>query len=157
MIDDNNDDRQKRNRSLLRVALRAAIAQVSDEQIAQGKPRAFASRSTKTNLENSQFRNLENLAYTTDKVSDITDLLKKSIGRDTKNQRWAKDKIGEELIGALDALRAKADEIVTNLHINLSNMTDPDLPRRVHLELCREFIKHLTAEFIYRKRELCDD
>jgi len=142
-------------RQLLRVALRAAIARASDEQLEEARPRQLAEQLAKTDLDKSQIRNLENLAYTTDKISDITDLLKKQIGRDTKGQRWAKDGVGVEIIGALEALRGAADAIVkeTRESERYSDVIDADLPRRVHLELCREFVKHLAAEFMYRKRE----
>lgn len=129
----------------LLASLRAEIARVSDEQVTEGRPRHLASRLTQTELDKSQIRNLENLAYTTDKISDITDLLKKLIGRDTRGKRWAKDNIGLEVIGALESLRGEADKIA-------ANQLDADLPRRVHLELCREFVKHLAAEFIYQKK-----
>ncbi len=153
-----NDDKklaeqQNRDRALLRVALRAAIARASDEQLEDAHPRLLAERLVKTDLDNSQMRNLENLAYTTSKISDITDLLKKLIGRDTRARRWAKDKVGEEVIAALESLRAEADKIVKDERERYGGVIDTDLPRRVHLELCREFVKHLTAEFLYRKQE----
>jgi hypothetical protein len=129
----------------LLASLRAQIARVSDEQVHEGRPRHLARKLTQTELDKSQIRNLENLAYTTDKISDITDLLKKLIGRDTRGRRWAKDGIGQEIIGALEGLRGEADTIA-------ANQLDADLPRRVHLELCREFVKHLAAEFIYQKK-----
>jgi len=140
-------------RALLRVALRASIARASDEQLEDARPRVLAERLAKTELDNSQIRNLENLAYTTDKISDITDLLKKLIGRDTRGRRWAKDNVGQEVIGALEALRTEADRIVGELRERYGGAVDADLPRRVHLDLCREFVKHLTAEFMLRKRE----
>lgn len=151
------DAASQRANAVLRVRLRAAIARASDEQLENFRPRILAERLSKTRLEQSQIRNLENLAYTTDKISDITDLLKKLTGRDSRGSRWAQDNIGPELITALEALRAEADNIVDELRDQVSGKLggeiDPDLPRQVHLELCREFIKHLTAEFMYRKPE----
>lgn len=144
----------KRDHALLRVALRGAIARASDEQLEQSRPRLLAERLAKTRLDNAQIRNLENLAYTTDKVSDITDLLKKLIGRDSRGRGWANDNLGEEVIAALVALRAEADQIVKNIPDQLRGAVDDDLPRRVHLDLCREFVKHLTAAFMYHKREV---
>lgn len=150
------DEDSQRANAVLRVRLRAAIARASDEQLEGFRPRILGERLNKTRLEQSQVRNLENLAYTTDKISDITDLLKKLIGRDSRGTRWAQDNIGPELITALEALRAEADHIVDEIRDQLGGKVggkvDPDLPRRVHLELCREFVKHLTAEFLYRKR-----
>jgi hypothetical protein len=111
----------------------------------------LAQRLVKTKLDNSQIRNLENLAYTTDKISDITDLLKKLIGRDSRGRGWASENTGQEVIAALEGLRPEADKIVRNIPDHMRGAIDADLPRRVHLELCREFVKHLTAEFMYNK------
>lgn len=149
------DEGTQRSNAVLRVRLRAAIARASDEQLDNFRPRILAERLSKTRLKQSQVRNLENLAYTTDKISDITDLLKKLIGRDSKGTGWAQDNIGPELVTALDALRAEADRIVADIPEKIKSEVGPDLDRsrRVHLELCREFIKHLTAEFMYRKPE----
>jgi hypothetical protein len=145
--------KRERQKVLLRVELRAAIACASDEQAEQSRPRLLAERLTNTDLDKSQIRNLENLAYTTNKVSDITDLLKKLIGRDSKERRWAKENAGQDVIAALEALRADADRIVKGISEHAQGEIDPDLARRVHLELCREFIKHLAAEFMFHKRE----
>ena len=143
----------QRERALLRVALRAAIARASDKQLEESRTRPLAERLAKTRLDNAQIRNLENLAYTTDKVSDITDLLKKLIGRDSRGRGWANENVGRDVIAALEVLRAEADQIVKDIPDPLRGVVDADLPRRVHLDLCREFVKHLTAEFMYRKRE----
>lgn len=149
-----SNETHKRDHALLRVALRGAIARASDEQLEQSRPRLLAERLAKTKLDNSQIRNLENLAYTTDKVSDIMDLLKKLVGRDSRGRGWASDNLGQEVIAALAALRAEADQIVKNIPDRLRGAIDDDLPRRVHLDLCREFVKHLTAAFMYHKREV---
>lgn len=150
------DEATQRSNTVLRVRLRAAIARASDEQLEGFRPRILAERLSRTKIDLSQIRNLENLAYTTPKISDITDLLKKLIGRDSQGVRWAKENIGRELIEALQALRPQADSIVDEIRDELLSKLnldiDPDLPRQVQLDLCREFIKHLTAEFLYRKR-----
>lgn len=149
-------DKEQR-RARLRVYLRAQVARVSDEQVTNdpSRPHELAQRMTgsSSKLETSQIRNVENLAYTTDKVSDITDLIKKSVGRDSRSRGWAKDQLGQDTIAALEALRADANRIVGDVPPELKVVADDDLPRRVHLELCREFVKHLTAEFLYRKPE----
>jgi len=82
------------------------------------------------------------VAYSTDKVSDILDLVKKQIGRG----RWPMDP-GEDVLVALDKRWAEAKQIAKGV-----NATDDDLPRRAHLLLCREYIKHLAAHFIYQRQ-----
>ncbi len=146
-----NTDTKRHEQTLLRVALRNAIAQASDEQLEQDQFQQLAQRLANTKLDNSQFRNLENLAYTTDKISDITDLLKKLTGRDSRGRGWASENLGQQVIFALVDLRKKADDIVKNIPDHMRGAIDADLPRRVHLELCRELVKHLTAEFMYKK------
>jgi hypothetical protein len=147
-----NQSTPTREQALLRVTLRGAIARASDEQLEQTSIKYLAQQLATTGLDPSQVRNLENLAYTTDKVSDITDLLKKLVGRDGQRKKWANDNVGQELIAALEALRVEADKIVTNIPDQLRGAVDADLPRRVHLELCREFVKHLAAEFLYKTK-----
>ena len=153
--------KQRRDRALLRVALRGAIAQASDAMIEIGEeplaishPKNLAGRLVKApKIDSSQVRNLENLAYTTGKVSDITDLLKRLIGRDSRSQRWAHGNVGGDVLVALEALRAKANQIVRTIPEQFRGEIDPDLSRRIHLELCREFVKHLAAEFMYQKKQ----
>lgn len=147
-------------KALLRVWVRARIAQVSDEMAASSAEATadasihqLAERLCHTELDKTQIRGLETLAYTTNKISDITDWLKKQIGRDAKNQRWGKDKIGADVIIALTELRKKANGIVGAVPEEFRNAVDSDLSRRVHLDLCREFAKHLAAEFLYLKKE----
>jgi len=157
-------DARKSQQAKLRVALLTEIARVSDQLGGQWEGgeqqptdlEKLAKRLRATDLKKSQIRNLENVAYTTDKISDITDLLKKLIGRDTKSKRWAKDDLGSQLIKALGELRKEANQIVKDLkekRSDLSEVIDDDLARRVHLELCREYVKHLAAQFLYLRRD----
>jgi hypothetical protein len=113
----------------------------------------LAEKLAMTKLKTSQIRNLENLAYSTDKISDITDLLKKLIGRDTHSQRWAQNNLGQEVVKALEGLRAQATQIEKNLPGDLKDMNDTDLVRRIHLALCREYARHLAAHFFYLRRD----
>lgn len=147
-------ERGQRQEARLRAYVRAQIARLSDQQMDErdDRIRGFAERLTGTRVDMAQMRNLETLAYTTDKVSDITDLVKRSIGRDLASRGWARDNIGVDVLTALEALRADAKKVVAGLRDEFSDLPDDDdLVRRVHLELCREFAMHLTAEFLYRK------
>jgi hypothetical protein len=140
----------ERQRALLTIAVQAAIARASDEKLGKGAYDSLAERMSRL-VETSQVRTLESIAFTTDKVSDVTDLIKRSIGRDRKGRGWATEDLGRDLLIALQALRAEAERIVKDLPDALSGAVDADLPRRVHLELCRELIKHVAAEFLFRK------
>lgn len=166
MSNEKATDNRERQQVLLRAALRAEIARVSDQLSGRWEEggqqqtdlEKLAVKLRATELKKSQMRNLENVAYTTDKISDITDLLKKLAGRDTKSKRWAKDNLGPKLIETLGALRSEADQIINNLKKPPHDLSDaidkdPDLLRRVHLELCRQYVKHLAAHFLYLRRD----
>jgi hypothetical protein len=151
-------------RRLLEAFLRAEIARASDEQMdeeqeLEKQPRYLAQELVKAKLKSSQIRNVENLAYTTNKFSDISDLLKKLIGRAKNNVGWAQGNIGSKIITALEKLRPKANEIAQKAHERYPDAIDIDLPRQIHLKLCCEFVKHLAAEFMYRNpnREESDE
>src|ERR1700687_2809848 len=64
---------------LLRLACRAAIAEASDAQLENPQATQLAGRLARTGVKTAQVRNLENLAFTTDKVSDLLDFLKKQV------------------------------------------------------------------------------
>lgn len=102
-----------------------------------------------------QVRNVENLAYSTDKVSDVMDLLKTLIGRDSTGERWAHKSVGKTLLDALTGLRGNADRIADRLR-EYGDAWDDDLARRIHLQLCREYLRHLSASFEYYKPGVAD-
>lgn len=135
-----------------RVALDHAIANMSDEYNRQA--RKYAEQLIQTALDKTQVHGLETLAFTTNKVSDVTDWLKLRVGRDEKRNRWAKDGIGRDLLTALEGLREDAHHIVTKIIKDYpSTVEDPDLERQVHLRLIREYLKHLRAHFEYALAE----
>jgi hypothetical protein len=150
-----NSEQQKRQRQerLLRLAVRREVGKASDKLAPEVQtPAESMTRAPK--LDTTQVRKLENLAYSTDKVSDITDFLKRQIGRSAHRERWRYDQVGLMVLDALTDLRRQAERIVKELRDNqdLSMAVDDDLPRRVHLALCREYVKHLVAEFLYRAK-----
>lgn len=127
----------RRSETLWRMRVRQAIAEASDRYFTEARPLAEAlANRVKTN----QIRGLENVAYATDKVSDILDAIKLKIGR-----RAIEPRLGDELLQALMGLRSDADRIAREVQAS-----DLDLARRVHLDLCREFLKHVAAHFIYQ-------
>jgi len=129
-----------RESALLRLKLQQEIARTSDGYYQSAEE--IARRMREGDLKIAQVRGLENVAYTTDKVSDIFDLIKRQVGRG----RWSVS-LGEDLLRALNERRAEAERIAKSI-----NPQDEDLPRLTHLLLCREFIKHLAAHFVYLDR-----
>ncbi|GEM_PF-1829389 len=131
------------------VDLNRKIARSSDEY--DHRAREYAVRLNRTELSKTQIRGLETLAYTTNKVSDVTDWIKKHVAKDAKRNLWAKDGIGRELLITLEGLRQDAKEIVkTAKNYPTTFREDPDLERQLHLRLIREYLKHLVAHFEYQ-------
>jgi hypothetical protein len=143
-------DRERRER-FLRQAVRQRVARAS-EALASDMKAPAESLAKAPKLDKTQVRKLENLAYSTDKVSDITDWLKRQIGRSDHRERWRYEHAGVTVLDGLSALRRQAENIVKELCSNekYSAIINDDLPRQVHLELCREYVRHLAAEFLYR-------
>ena len=130
-----------------RVALDQAIAKMSDKYSASAQE--YGQQLAKTKLEKTQVRKLETLAYTTNKVSDVTDWLKLHVGRDDK---WSQEGLGRELLGILEGLYKEAREITGKIRETYPlTYDDSDLERQVHLRLIREYLKHLAAHFEYAR------
>lgn len=130
-----------------RLRLRHEIAAVSDRYADRAIELAEQMQNEKKKPTPTQVRGLENVAYSTDKVSDIFDLVKKQTGR----ERWSLE-LGESLLAELGECQRDARHIAGAV-----DPEDSDLPRRVHLLLCREFIKHLSAHFIFLSKRSGDE
>lgn len=133
-----------------RLRLRGEIAKVSDVLYSQVELpvskllKAFGDKEGGFDKGLTQVRNLENVAYSTDRLSDIYDLLKKQIGRSDQGKRWRHQGVGQEILDALSGLGREARQIA-----NQVDKDNPDLPRQVHLALIREYVKHLAAHYLY--------
>lgn len=140
-----------RQRQQLLTRQRALVARESDRMA--DSARDLAGRMAKVEkLELGQVRNVDTLAASTDKVSDVLDLLKKLIGRDGRSERWARDGVGQALLSKLEGLRDEARQIADQLRV-YGDAYDDDLPRRIQLQLCREYVRHVAANFEYVRRE----
>lgn len=137
------------SKTILRVERDRLIAQKSDE-FARESAREIAISLVGSDLDKTQVRGLESLAATTDKISEITDWLKIRIGRDAKGVRWSYKGTGHQLLAKMENLRTEAKEIVKELK---EYSMGKDFERQVQLQLCREFLKHLSAHFEYEQRE----
>ena len=145
------DELKQRQHQQLLAHQRALVARESDKMADSARDLA-GQMAAVTKLELGQVRNVETLAASTDKVSDILDLLKKLIGRDGRGERWAQNGVGQMLLSKLEGLRDDAKKIADQLRI-YDKVFDEDLPRRIQLQLCREYLRHVTAHFEYLRRE----
>jgi hypothetical protein len=130
MIQSDILDRAPRRTSILRQ-----VAEVSDAfyPAAQGMAGQMG-----RDVSTSQIRNLEVLANSTRNVTHVLDLVKTQTGRGHLPRR-----AGEDLLNALTEMREVARRIATGVG-------DEGLTRQVHLELCREYLRHLSAHFDYQ-------
>lgn len=126
---------------------RQEIAKASDT-LAKGAEAVAGEMAAVKPLRIAQVRNLENIAYTTIKVSDVIDFLKTRIGRDEHG--WGSG-IGHTVLNQINQLRTQAEEIAGRLQVETAR-PEPDLVRQVHLELIREFAKHMAAHFEYQRK-----
>jgi hypothetical protein len=155
---------QDQDERLLLLAVRREISQVSDKDELMAAIQDRAKRLVQARkLDNAQVRNLENIAYSTEKISDITDYLKQQIGRSNSNERWRYQDVGQDILTDLTGqnlptepmdkprflMRAQVEEIVGRLSDKYSQAWSDELRRRIYLGLCREYVRHLTANYLY--------
>ncbi len=107
-----------------------------------GEAQRFAKEFALTKLGKSSLRGLESLAWSTDSVGDILDYIRMRVGRGT----WS---TGENLAKVLEGLQN--EKKVTDFFQSYSEKADETQKRLLHLDLCREFIKHLVAHFEFEK------
>jgi hypothetical protein len=151
----------EQQKQLLSLALRREVSRASDrdelrevvETRAEKLEEAFKGDRT-------QIRNLENIAYSTEKVSDITDYLKQQIGRSKPGERWRHQNVGVDILTDLSHEQKFVQKQVQRITKLLSEQypaaADDDLPRRLRLAMCREYVRHLAAHYLYKAAERGD-
>jgi hypothetical protein len=138
----------EQQKTMARLAIQRAVAQASDALFVQAQGPGEKLRKAK--LDTGQIRNLENIAYSTDRLSDIYDFLKRQMGRPGDlGKKWQYQGVGQDLLNTLADLHKSAREIVGEVRREYSQGVDEDTERRVHLMLCREYLKHVAAHYLY--------
>jgi hypothetical protein len=141
-----------RAKQLLDLALRREISRVSDMDELGKTVKERARKLVQAHqVDMAQIRGLENIAYSTTRISDITDHLKQQIGRSDPGKRWRYESVGQEILTDLSDgfLPNQVKDIAHKLNAAYPNVVDDDLPRRVHLTMCRVYVRQLTANFLY--------
>ncbi len=94
-----------------------------------------------------QMKNLEYIANSALKVADVLDYVKKQIGKDDpKKPVWKKDDFGEKLLTHLETdVRKRAGTLTVNPPV-----TDRAESQRVQLQLVREFIRQMVAQYEFQ-------
>ncbi|MDZ7292237.1 MAG: hypothetical protein ONB42_20070 [candidate division KSB1 bacterium] len=134
----------KRRQFLSQMGDLFAIVKESDSK--SGAAERFAKALAGTKMQKTAIRGLESLAWSTDSVADILDYIKMRAGRDRGRQEWASEGVGPKLANLLRDLDSHAKQF----YEKNKPETDDDV-RQLHLQLCREFIKHLTALYEFHK------
>ena len=96
----------------------------------------------------SQMTNLENIANSTLKVTDVLDYIKKQVARSDKDKMWRKGDFGIELKGYIEqSLSTRRGEICNRLNIAEENSSER---QRIYLSLVREFVSQLIVHYEYQ-------
>jgi hypothetical protein len=137
---------------LAEMALRKKIAAKSDGYYADTQAlgdlawHAFGERNK------SQIRNLESIANAATRVADILDFIKKQTGRSRPERQWRYRDFGPTLLEKFDRVLRKDSQVICESvqgEVKDAQIEDDD-QRRMHILLCREFIRHVSAHYIYR-------
>ena len=149
---------QDQQKTHARLRIEQAIWQKSDsyfeslfDEKAENSPaKKLRAAFSDTEKGTTQVRNLENIAYTTGKLSDIYDFLKRQMGRPGKlGEQWRNDNVGQDLLTELSGLQKDAQEIKDEVKKKFPLGVGDDTARQIHLRLCQEYIKHVAAHFQY--------
>jgi hypothetical protein len=102
----------------------------------------------------SQLTNLETIANSAFKVSDVLDYVKRQTARQEKtwskpNAGFGQGSFGTQLQKALENLDARRNTICNHLGIGESTDEDCHLRRHIHLLLIRHFIQQLVVQYEY--------
>jgi len=136
---------------LAQVALLKKVSLHSDDYYEDAKPLGEIARDAFGRQNKAQMSNLENIANSATRVADILDFIKRQTGRSKPGSRWLKQNFGRQLLEYLDGrLRKQAAELVSEVAAALkdSQFQTGD-KQHVHILLCREFIRHLMAHYLY--------
>ena len=96
-----------------------------------------------------QMKNLENIANSALKVSDVLNYIKRQTGKAKKNTQWKKDNFGSDLLDQIETkLKKDRDLISKKLKI-----TSDEIMLDIYLNLIREFIKQLVIHYEYKTGE----
>jgi hypothetical protein len=144
----------EQQKQLLTLALRREVSRASDRDVLRDIIQARAETlAVAFEGDRSQIRNLENIAYSTEKTSDVTDYLKQQIGRSKTGERWRFQNVGANVLTDLSDdqgfLRGQVQRIAKLLGGEYPDAVDDDLPRRLRLAMYREYVRHLAAHYLY--------
>lgn len=99
-----------------------------------------------TDKNKSQMRNLENVANSANKVTDIFNYIKRQTGKDRDSKNWNKESFGRDLLERLSRIKEdKGEQIYQSLSVE-----DEETKILINLKLIREFVSQMVVHFEYK-------
>lgn len=136
---------------LAEIAIRRKVALKSDAYYDDAKPFGEIAEQAFGKTSKSQINSLENIANSATRVADILDFIKRQTGRSKEGQRWRNDLLGKKLVDKFEqTLRRDAEELWDEISQTVPDhyLQEAD-QQTIHIRLCREFIRHLSAHYLY--------
>ena len=124
------------------------IAQIADSDIGNKAKELGEVASGAFSRHRNQMTNLENIANSTLKVTDVLDYIKKQVARANKNETWRQNNFGERVKEYIEQdLRTQRRDICERLEGIEETSLDG---QRIYLDLIREFVSQLVVHYEYR-------
>ncbi len=126
-----------------RILFLKEIEESVDSENFYEKAVSLGKKAHNSGMKRNQISNLENIANTTFKVSDIIDYVKKQVAR---HQEWQKG-VGEELLKFING-----DALVVSKKIrkDIEDNFRENIPlRKILLQILREFIRSFAINYEY--------
>lgn len=93
-----------------------------------------------------QMKNLENIANSALKISDVLDFIKRQTGRSKANEQWKKNNFGNKLLNKIEnELKSERDKICQLLTVN-----DDYQKLEIYLQLVREYIRQIVIHYEFK-------
>lgn len=109
------------------------LAEQADWLADHSRATELGRRARRAYLDRTQVRNLQRVAETASAISTLLDYVKMQIG---KQPLWRRESFGMMLLDDLERLQARTG-------------SEADSHSKLHLELCRLFVRQLAAAYVY--------
>jgi len=119
---------------------------IADQTEFRGKAKDMGEKAGKIFSDKTQMKNLENIANSSMKITDILNFIKRQTGKDKDRKNWYKNNFGPELLDTMEGYLAEAS---TSVKQKLE-VTDPGEQMLIDLLIVREFIRQVVIHYEYR-------
>ena len=125
------------------------VAQIVDTNDFYNRAKEFGEKASDAfgSRHRNQMTNLENIANSTLKVTDVLDYIKKQVARSNKNETWRKHNFGKRVKEHIEQnLCTQRRDICRELE----GIEETSLEgQRIYLNLIREFVRQLVVHYEY--------